>query len=85
MLLGLAGPELTLDEAALFRRLQPAGFILFTRNIATPEQTRKLTDDLRDLSKDVPIIGIDQEGGRVVRTREDSARGAIGARACSRW
>jgi beta-N-acetylhexosaminidase len=70
LLLGVNGPELTSDEAALFRKLQPAGYILFTRNIASPAQTRKLTDDLRDLSTDLPIIAIDQEGGRVTRTRE---------------
>ena len=70
LLLGLDGPELRPDEAALFRRLQPAGYILFSRNIVSPEQTRKLTDDLRDLSVDLPIIGIDQEGGRVTRTKE---------------
>jgi beta-N-acetylhexosaminidase len=70
LLLGLSGPELTPEEAALFHKLQPAGYILFTRNIASPAQTRKLTDDLRDLSSDLPIIAIDQEGGRVTRTRE---------------
>lgn len=70
LLLGLEGPELKPEEAALFRRLQPAGFILFSRNIVSPEQTRKLTDDLRDLSVDLPIVGIDQEGGRVTRTKE---------------
>ena len=70
LLLGLDGPELKPDEAALFRRLQPAGYILFSRNIVSPEQTRKLTDGLRDLSVDLPIIGIDQEGGRVTRTKE---------------
>ena len=70
LLLGLDGQELKPDEAALFRRLQPAGYILFSRNIVSPEQTRKLTDDLRDLSVDLPIIGIDQEGGRVTRTKE---------------
>jgi len=70
LLLGIAGQELTTAEAALFRRLQPAGYVLFTRNIATPEQTRKLTDDLRDLSDEIPIIAIDQEGGRVTRTKE---------------
>ena len=70
LLLGIGGPELTPDEAARFRRLQPAGYILFSRNITSPQQTRKLTDDLRDLSHDLPVIAIDQEGGRVTRTRE---------------
>lgn len=70
LLLGLTGPELTAEEAERFRRLQPAGYILFSRNVITPEQTRKLTDDLRDLSYDLPIIAIDQEGGRVTRTKD---------------
>jgi len=70
LVLGLAGPELTAAEAALFRKLQPAGFILFSRNIVSPEQTRTLTDALRDLSKNQPLLAIDQEGGRVTRTRE---------------
>jgi beta-N-acetylhexosaminidase len=70
LLLGLAGPELTLAEAALFHKLQPAGFVLFSRNIVSPEQTRRLTDSLRDLSKQQPLLAIDQEGGRVTRTKE---------------
>ena len=70
LLLGVQGPELTADEAALFRKLQPAGYILFGRNITGAAQTRKLTDDLRDLSVDEPILAIDQEGGRVTRTKD---------------
>jgi beta-N-acetylhexosaminidase len=70
LLLGVSGPALTPEEAALFRKLQPAGYILFTRNIVSAAQTRKLTDDLRDLSADLPVIAIDQEGGRVTRTRQ---------------
>ena len=70
LVLGLAGPELTAAEVALFRKLQPAGFILFSRNLVSPEQSRKLTDALRDLSKCQPLLAIDQEGGRVTRTKE---------------
>lgn len=63
---------LTQRERELFTRLQPAGYILFTRNIADYEFTRELTDELRRLTTgpDAPIIAIDQEGGRVVRTTE---------------
>jgi beta-N-acetylhexosaminidase len=67
LILGIAGPELTADEVARIRRLQPAGFILFTRNLVSAEQTRQLTDALRDLSQDEPILAIDEEGGRVSR------------------
>jgi beta-N-acetylhexosaminidase len=70
LLLGVRGPEIAPDEAALFRKLQPAGYILFTRNIVSAEQTRRLTDELRRLSYDDPILAIDQEGGRVTRTKD---------------
>ena len=63
LLLGVSGPELTPVEAALFRRLQPAGYVLFSRNIVSPAQTRQLTDDLRGLSAALPILAIHQEGG----------------------
>jgi len=70
LLLGVRGPELSKDEAALFRKLRPAGYILFGRNITSAAQTRKLTDDLRELGLDEPILAIDQEGGRVTRTKD---------------
>jgi beta-N-acetylhexosaminidase len=65
---GLSGPALTPDEAAFFRDADPAGYILFKRNIATRDQLRALTDSLRALHgrDDLPIL-IDQEGGRVAR------------------
>src|SRR5213595_4290537 len=66
---GVPGKELEPATARLFRKVQPGGFILFGRNIKTPEQLRKLIDDLRSLSTIEPIITIDQEGGRVSRLR----------------
>ncbi len=69
LLTGVPGPELDSETAARLKRFQPGGFILFGRNIVTPEQVRKLCDDLRDLSEIEPFITIDQEGGRVSRLR----------------
>ena len=69
LLTGVPGTELDPETAALFRRVQPGGFILFGRNISGAQQLRKLIDDLRDLSEVEPIITIDQEGGRVSRLR----------------
>lgn len=69
LLVGVPGVELDLETAAMLRRVQPGGFILFGRNIKSPEQLRKLVDDLRDLSALEPVITIDQEGGRVSRLR----------------
>jgi len=69
LLTGVPGPELDSDTARRFKEIQPGGFILFGRNIKSPEQLRKLIDDLRDLSEIEPFITIDQEGGRVSRLR----------------
>ncbi len=67
---GLSGLTLTDDERAFFRDSDPAGYILFGRNIANREQLRRLTDDLRNLDgrTNLPIL-IDQEGGRVARMK----------------
>ena len=67
---GLQGTTLSADERALFGASDPAGYILFKRNVETPEQVRALTDSLRALSGNprLPIL-IDQEGGRVARLR----------------
>ena len=62
---------LTLDawEMDFFRDLNPWGFILFGRNIDTPEQLCRLTASLREaVGWQAPIL-IDQEGGRVQRMR----------------
>ncbi len=68
VIFGLSGPVMTAAERALFRDTDPAGFILFARNVEDPEQLRALTDSLRDLTgrAAMPIL-IDQEGGRVAR------------------
>lgn len=65
---GCAGHRLTEDERAFFGEARPWGFVLFRRNIDTPEQLRALTDALRASIGDpeAPIL-IDQEGGRVQR------------------
>jgi beta-N-acetylhexosaminidase len=65
---GLSGPTLTADERAFFSEAQPAGYILFKRNIEDRAQLRALTDDLRALhGRDDLLVMIDQEGGRVAR------------------
>lgn len=69
LLVGVPGKTMDAATAAMLRRVQPGGFILFGRNIESPEQLRKLIDDLRDLSSVEPVITIDQEGGRVSRLR----------------
>ena len=68
-ILGLAGTELTTDERRFFSDVQPLGFILFRRNIDTPQQVKALVGSLKSLISHEALILIDQEGGRVRRLR----------------
>lgn len=65
---GCAGHRLTEAEKAFFAEVRPWGFIVFRRNVDSPDQMRALTDDMRDCvgDADTPVL-IDQEGGRVQR------------------
>ena len=67
-ILGCAGLTLDKEEAAFFRHVKPWGFILFARNIESPDQVRALVDALRQTvgRDDAPVL-VDQEGGRVQR------------------
>lgn len=63
------GLSLTAEEKAFFRAANPFGFILFARNVDSPDQVRRLCDEMREaVGRDAPIT-IDQEGGRVQRLR----------------
>ncbi len=67
---GCAGPVLSEDERRFFARVNPLGFILFARNIQSPDQVRALVMALRDSigCAHAPVL-IDQEGGRVQRLK----------------
>ena len=66
---GCEGAVLGRNEAAFFRDFDPFGFIIFARNVETPDQLRRLTADLRGtVGRDAPVL-VDQEGGRVQRLR----------------
>jgi beta-N-acetylhexosaminidase len=67
---GVSGPELSADEREFIRSERPWGFILFKRNVETPQQVVRLVQELRDAvdRPDAPVL-IDQEGGRVQRLR----------------
>jgi beta-N-acetylhexosaminidase len=68
ILYGCSGLTLTPDERDFFTRTQPAGFILFKRNIATRDQVKALVAALFScLQHPFRFVLIDQEGGRVAR------------------
>lgn len=66
---GFDGTRIAPDFSRKLREMPLAGLILFARNIVSLEQTRALTDGIRDIMRN-PIIAIDQEGGRVARLRD---------------
>ncbi len=70
MIVGFDGTEMNSRLASLLARLQPAGVILFARNIKSAEQTFRL---LRECQKCVsrPLFTcVDLEGGSVDRFRD---------------
>ena len=68
-IVGIAGPALLPDEAALFCAHPPAGVILFARNIHDPTQLAQLSTSLRRVLPRGAVLMVDQEGGRVARLR----------------
>jgi beta-N-acetylhexosaminidase len=73
-ILDATGLRLSRSEKALFRDVNPFGFILFGRNVDSADQIRALCDDFREaVGRECPIT-IDQEGGRVQRLRAPLAR-----------
>lgn len=82
-IVGISGPTLLPEEAALFRTSPPAGVILFVRNIDDPLQLGGLIAALRRILPPDAVLMVDQEGGRVARLRPPHwdthpAAGAIG-------
>jgi beta-N-acetylhexosaminidase len=65
---GVSGLELDAAERQFIAETRPWGFILFKRNVDTPDQVSALVRDLRNClgQDDAPVL-IDQEGGRVTR------------------
>jgi beta-N-acetylhexosaminidase len=68
-IMGLAGLELAPEEVSFLRSARPCGVILFARNVASPDQLRRLTDAAANAVADEILVLVDQEGGRVRRLR----------------
>ncbi len=64
--LSCRGPKLSNEERKLFEDVRPWGFILFSRNCRSDDQTKNLVKELRECSKSARIL-IDEEGGKVTR------------------
>ena len=65
--IGIKGLQLNEEEIFILKKYSPLGVILFSRNVSSKEQVKKLIIKIRDiLGWKCPIL-IDQEGGRVQR------------------
>ncbi len=67
-IVGIKSYKLTNPEKLFLKKYKPWGIILFSRNIKSISQTKRLTDTIKKIfdDKKYPIL-IDQEGGRVNR------------------
>ena len=69
LIIGFDGTELTPALSAMLDRMQPAGVILFARNIINAQQTHQLLRDCQGRVKQRLFTCVDLEGGRVDRFR----------------
>ncbi|MFZ0136275.1 MAG: beta-N-acetylhexosaminidase [Candidatus Sulfotelmatobacter sp.] len=70
LIVGFDGVEMTPRLCSLLTRLQPAGVILFGRNIKTAEQTWRLLRNCQKCVSTPLFTCVDLEGGRVDRFRD---------------
>jgi len=70
LIVGFDGAEMTPRLASLLKRIQPAGVILFARNIKHPSQTHHLLRACQDCLSTPLFTCVDLEGGGVDRFRD---------------
>ncbi len=69
LIIGFDGTAMSPQIASLLTRIQPAGVILFARNIVNGQQTHRLLKDCRASVREPLFTCVDLEGGRVDRFR----------------
>jgi beta-N-acetylhexosaminidase len=70
LIVGFDGTELTSRLSSLLKRLQPAGIILFARNVENAEQIWRLLGDCQKWVSTPLFTCVDLEGGLVDRFRD---------------
>jgi beta-N-acetylhexosaminidase len=79
LIIGFDGTEISAPLSSLLRLVQPAGVILFARNITAGEQTYRLLNDCRSCVAAPLLTCVDMEGGRVDRFRNVTGRAPAAA------
>jgi len=74
ILTGIGGQHLGPAERELLQHPAVGGVVLFSRNIASPEQLSAFTAEIHDLRAPRLLIAVDQEGGRVQRLQRGYTR-----------
>lgn len=71
VMIGIHGTDVTEDSLYMLHQFHVGGVVLFDRNLESADQVRALTQHLQEQADEkVPLfIGIDEEGGDVVRGR----------------
>lgn len=70
LIIGFDGTEMSRSLRSLLERIQPAGVILFARNIAGAAQARRLLNECQSAVRTPLFRCVDLEGGRVDRFRD---------------
>src|SRR2546430_15249552 len=70
LIMGFDGASVTPSLRKMLRELQPAGVILFMRNVESPRQVHALLRDCRKLSDISMFLFVDMEGGTVDRLKK---------------
>src|SRR5690349_17522269 len=71
VMLDLTGTTLDHEEKELLQHPLVGGVIFFTRNFESMQQVTEFTQAIRTTASKPLWIGVDQEGGRVMRFRKE--------------
>ena len=66
LIIDINGKNLSREDISLISNNHVGGIILFSRNFQSFDQIKALTNEIREVKKNI-IIAVDQEGGRVQR------------------
>lgn len=84
VMVDIEGTRLDADTAAFLREHHIRAICLFRKNLGTEDEIRQLTADLRAVMGEHALIGVDQEGGSVIRcTTLPQAPAAMALGACA--